>query len=69
MEAFGTAAASLELTKFTRVIIRKIKDLKQAPKAVANICSELELMQNLLRRVESLADDDLTLETHLGRFE
>ena len=68
MEALGAVAAGLELAKFTRTVISKIRDLNDAPKAVADICSKLELMQNLLRAVENVADNDLTLETHLGRL-
>ena len=68
MEVAGAVAASLELAKLAFLIVRKIQNLRRAPRAISEICSGLELIQHVLRRVEGVANDDLTLETHLGRF-
>ena len=69
METVGAVAASLELVKFSGTIINKIKQVRDAPKVIKDICSELELKQQLLKSAEALADSNLTLGTDLGRFE
>ena len=67
-EAVGVTAAIIEITKFAWSTRNKIKALRQAPKELVTLQSELELLEALAKRVNVFADRNLTFETELAAF-